>query len=223
MTNRFSRSTHSKYPPFQLSSLSPPPTPPLSPTPPFLLRTQPLLFSFPHLYTQHFDLIAAGNLVAHFYGIYIYLHISILINVYHTHTHVHIHTYTHVHIYTHIHRPQSSRPSGGPILWYMHISIYFYIYKNICTHKYMHSHFDRTRIYLHLTTSKQTHRYMYLYTHIHTCIHVHIWLHVYLSEYICVHAYMYLYQKPLGCRFSTPCPLFCLNCTIISNKTGHLD
>ena len=45
-------------------------------------------------------------------------------------------------------------------------------------------------------------------------------LHIYL---ICVHAYMYPYQKILGCGFSTPCPLFCLICTIISSKTGYLD
>ena len=32
-----------------------------------------------------------------------------------------------------------------------------------------------------------------------------------------------LHQKLLGGGFSTPCPLFCLICAIISNKTGHFD
>jgi len=31
------------------------------------------------------------------------------------------------------------------------------------------------------------------------------------------------HQKLLGCGFSTPGPLFCLICTITSNKTGHLE
>ena len=62
-----------------------------------------------------------------------------------------------------------------------------------------------------------------------TCLYISdhcIWIFHTLSfkKKMCVWKWdMHLRQKLLGGGFSTPCPSFVLICTIISNKTGHLD
>mmetsp|Transcript_14989 Transcript_14989/g.23877 ORF Transcript_14989/g.23877 Transcript_14989/m.23877 type:complete len:92 (+) Transcript_14989:989-1264(+) len=89
------------------------------------------------------------------------------------------------------------------------------MHKSEITHTHAQENTDsHTNTLTYTQVHARTHTYTHIHTHGHTCTHTY--------THTPTHAHI-PHQKLLGDKFSTPMPLFCLTCTIISNKKGILD
>jgi len=128
----------------------------------------------------------------------------------HTRTHSLDTIYTNVYMPVHIHYNHLYK-------WiYACIHIYITIYTNVSMHVCIHPH-----VYIpHKKKTQPAHL-----VHIHICMHTNMYAYKYVRMNICMFL-VYAHVPPeklFGDGFSTPIPLFCLICTIISNKTCILD